>query len=140
MNRKFCAIGLLLLTAGTTLLRAQEYSLRWFGNGEGLGTLDVRRIRQDARGFLWVTTDNGLYRYDGERFEEFGPKQGLPAEPGTIGEAPDGSVLVGGRFGLYRLNGNHFEPLSNIAASISPAQGIQYDGMARRIWGQMLGW
>ncbi|HTW79525.1 MAG TPA: EAL domain-containing protein [Terracidiphilus sp.] len=128
MRRKFLTLGLLLFTAGTGILPAQEYSLRWFGNAEGLGTLDVRRIQQDRTGFLWAITDNGLYRYDGERFEGFGPKQGIPAEPGTIGEAPDGSLLAGGRFGLYRFRGNHFEKLNGIAESVSPAQGIQSDG------------
>ncbi len=128
MKGRFFTLGLLLLSAGTGMLRAQELSLRWFGNAEGLGALDVRRVQQDRRGFLWAITDNGLYRYDGERFEAFGPKQGIPAEPGTIGEAPDGSLLAGGRFGLYRLGGNRFEKLSGIAASVSPQQGIQSDG------------
>ena len=117
-----------MLSAGTGMLQAQEYSLRWFGDPEGLGTLTVRKIQQDRIGFLWVVTDNGLYRYDGERFEKFGPKQGIPAEPGAIGEAPDGSLLVGGLFGLYRLTGNRFEKLSGVAATVSMAQGIQSDG------------
>lgn len=128
MNRRFFTLGLLLLSASTGLLQAQEYSLRWFGNAEGLGTLDVRTIQQDHTGFLWVVTDNGLYRYDGDRFEKFGPQQGIPAEPGAIGEAPDGSLLVGGRSGLYRLSGSHFEKLSDVAATVSLAQAIQSDG------------
>ena len=128
MNWPSFTLSLLYLSASTGILQAQEYSLRWFGDSEGLGTLDVRNIQQDHTGFLWVVTDNGLYRYDGDRFEKFGPKQGIPAEPGAIGEAPDGSLLVGGHFGLYRLRGNHFEKLSGVAASVSLAQGIQSDG------------
>ena len=92
--------GLTVLTCG--LLAGQEYSFRYFGLTEGLTNLAVRQIYQDQTGFLWVSTENGLFRYDGERFEPFGPPQGMPATSGAaFGDAPDGSLLVGGIFGLY---------------------------------------
>ena len=68
--------------AGT--LPAQEYSFRTFGNAEGLANLAVRQIYQDRGGFLWVSTENGIFRYDGDRFESFGPAQGIPATSARV--------------------------------------------------------
>jgi len=110
-------------------LCAQEYNFRNFGVTEGLNNLAVRRIYQDRVGFIWVSTENGIFRYDGERFEAFGPQQGIPLNTGAaFGDAPDGSLLVGGDFGLYQLSGNHFEKLSFAFKTINWVQGIQSDG------------
>ena len=103
-----CAIALLVLTPA--VLCAQEFSFRTFGNAEGLNNLAVRQIYQDRVGFIWVSTENGIFRYDGSRFEAFGSAQGIPPTSGAeFGEAPDGSLLAGGDFGLYQLRGNRFE-------------------------------
>ncbi len=108
---------------------AQEYNFRNFGVTEGLNNLAIRRIYQDHVGFIWVSTENGIFRYDGERFEGFGPEQGIPSTSGAaFGDAPDGSLLVGGDFGLYQLAGNHFEKLPVVFKTVSWAQGIQSDG------------
>src|SRR5579863_3703354 len=116
----------MLLACGQ--LSAQEYSFRYFGLADGLTNLAVRQIYQDRIGFLWVSTENGIFRYDGERFELFGSAQGMPPNSGVaFGDAPDGSLLVGGDFGLYQLKGNHFEAFPNQLNKINWAQGIQSD-------------
>jgi len=118
------------------LLCAQEYSFRNFGAAEGLDNLVVRRIYQDRVGFIWVSTENGIYRYDGDRFEAFGIAQGIPANAGaTFGDAPDGSLLVGGDFGLYRLSGNRFDKLQAAAKRVMWVQGIQSDGKGHTFLG-----
>jgi diguanylate cyclase (GGDEF)-like protein len=118
---------LVMLICGT--LSAQEYSFRYFGLADGLMNLAVRQIYQDRAGFLWVSTENGIFRYDGERFEAFGPAQGIPATSGAaFGDAPDGSLLAGGDFGLYDLSGNRFEEIPIGAKAVSWAEGIQADG------------
>jgi diguanylate cyclase (GGDEF)-like protein len=110
-------------------LRAQEYSFRFFGVTDGLSNLTVRSVFQDRTGFLWVATVNGYFRYDGERFEAFGKAQGVPNSPGTaFGDAPDGSLLAGGSFGLLRLRGNRFEKVPVPFKSVGELQGIQSDG------------
>jgi diguanylate cyclase (GGDEF)-like protein len=129
-----CALTLLALAGGA--LRAQEYSFRSFGTAEGLSNLAVRRIYQDHVGFLWVSTENGIYRYDGDRFEAFGPAQGIPSSSGaTFGDAPDGSLLVGGDFGLYHLSGNRFEKIPGPFKTIPWAAAIQSDGKGRTFLG-----
>lgn len=122
------------LTAGVA--SAQEYSFRFFGNAEGLNNLAVRQIYQDGAGFIWVSTENGIFRYDGDRFEAFGPAQGIPiSSAAAFGEAPDGSLLAGGAFGLYRLHGNRFSKLPVQFKTISWAQGIQSDGKGHTFLG-----
>jgi len=125
--RRVAVFALLVLTSG--VLCAQEYNFRNFGVTEGLNNLAIRRIYQDRVGFIWVSTENGIFRYDGERFEAFGPEQGIPSTSGAaFGDAPDGSLLVGGDFGLYQLVGNRFQKLPVVFKTVSWAQGIQSDG------------
>jgi hypothetical protein len=50
-----------------------------YGTDSGLGNLAVRRIAQDSIGFLWVGTEDGLYRYDGDKFSRFDLNSGLPS-------------------------------------------------------------
>jgi diguanylate cyclase (GGDEF)-like protein len=132
------ALSFLLLMAG--VLSAQEYSFRTFGNADGLANLAVRQIYQDREGFIWVSTENGIFRYDGDRFEVFGPAQGIPTtSAAAFGEAPDGSLLAGGNFGLYHLHGNSFEKLPVPFKIVSWAQGIQSDGKGHTFLGTETG-
>jgi diguanylate cyclase (GGDEF)-like protein len=125
--RRVAALAVLVLASG--VLYAQEYNFRGFGVMEGLNNLAVRQIYQDRVGFIWVSTENGIFRFDGERFDAFGPEQGIPStSSAAFGDAPDGSLLVGGDFGLYQLSGNRFEKLPVAFKTISWAQGIQSDG------------
>jgi diguanylate cyclase (GGDEF)-like protein len=39
-----------------------------FGQNEGLNNLSVQAAAIDERGFIWVGTDDGLFRFDGHRF------------------------------------------------------------------------
>ena len=57
--------------------------------------LAVQVVLQDRAGFLWVGTQNGLYRYDGSRFAAFGKDQGLPgARIESLHQSIDGTLWV----------------------------------------------
>jgi diguanylate cyclase (GGDEF)-like protein len=136
MARRTKAWMFLILTLASCLLCAQEYSFSYFGTADGLNNLAIRSIYQDHAGFIWVSTENGIFRYDGERFEAFGPAQGIPSTAGAaFGDAPDGSLLVGGDFGLYRLSGNRFEKLSVAFKQVTWRQSIQSDGKGHTFLG-----
>jgi diguanylate cyclase (GGDEF)-like protein len=127
--RRVIPLTLALLALAGEVLYAQEYSFRSFGADEGLTNLTIRKIYQDRTGFIWVSTENGIYRYDGDRFDPFGPAQGIPSNSeAALGEGPDGQLLAGGNFGLYRLSGNRFEKLATPFKTVSSRQGIQSDG------------
>ncbi|MCW3105695.1 MAG: histidine kinase [Segetibacter sp.] len=47
-------------------LRFSYYSIP-----EGLGSTNVRKTIQDSKGYIWVATQDGLYRFDGNRFVSY---------------------------------------------------------------------
>ncbi len=48
---------------------AQRYTFKEYGQAEGLSNLNVNVLLETRAGFLWAGTENGLFRYDGLRFE-----------------------------------------------------------------------
>jgi diguanylate cyclase (GGDEF)-like protein len=137
-NRRalWLAVLAFAMLASPAVLQAQEYSFRYFGTAEGLGNMSVLNLYQDRTGFLWLTTQNGIYRFDGEQFEGYGPAQGILMNGGTaFGEGPDGALLAGGDYGLYRLVGNRFERLPATFHSVSWLQGIASDGRGNTLLG-----
>ncbi len=79
---------------------AQRYSFREYT--QGLGNLNITSIQQDRTGYLWVGTQNGLYRYDGSQFQRYGAEQGIPDRiVDTLFVGRDGTLWVGTAAGVY---------------------------------------
>ncbi len=57
-------------------LPAVDLNSTFYTTNDGLGNNFVRHIYQDSKGFLWMSTLNGLTRYDGHTFLNFQPKKG----------------------------------------------------------------
>jgi diguanylate cyclase (GGDEF)-like protein len=94
----WCGLAVLGLFAPPCL--AQHYSFS--ETTEGLGNLNVNCIAQDLSGYLWLGTENGLYRYDGIRFRRYGAAEGIRAHIiQSLFAAPDGTLFVGTRNGIY---------------------------------------
>ncbi|HCU17794.1 MAG TPA: hypothetical protein DF818_00705 [Bacteroidales bacterium] len=64
-------ILLLFFSALTSQAFPQSYNFRNFNSEDGLTRSYVYSIIQDVQGYLWVGTDNGLFRYDGFKFENY---------------------------------------------------------------------
>jgi len=97
---------------------AQHFSFRSVSTG--LDDLNVNCMAQDRSGYLWVGTENGLYRYDGNRFRRYGPSEGLYAR--TIQNlflGRDGTLFVGTTAGLY------FERQDGHMAEIRPPAPLE---------------
>ena len=101
---------LALWLAVCAAMQAQQYVFRAFRQAEGLKNLAINDLAADRRGFLWVATENGVYRFLGSGFERFGPEQGI-AEPNVraVLVAPDGTVWAATLGNLYRWDGHRFE-------------------------------
>ena len=68
----------LLLILSRTWLPGQKASFREFTVRDGLPQSQVHNIVQDSRGYLWISTKNGLSRFDGIEFVNYFRKDGLP--------------------------------------------------------------
>jgi len=89
---------------------AQRQSFKFYGQDQGLSNLATECLFQDRGGYLWVGTQNGLFRYDGAVFTHFGEAEGLPSSSvDAIVETPDGVLWVGTSRGLARRRGSRFE-------------------------------
>jgi ligand-binding sensor domain-containing protein/signal transduction histidine kinase len=75
----FSAIAVASFTfAVPTDVAAEHPALRAYEVADGLPQEGVKRIVRDSRGFLWFCTYDGLSRFDGTRFVNYGVKDGLP--------------------------------------------------------------
>jgi len=98
-----------MAVAAPSVLMAQRYSFRQYGQAEGLKNLAVQCLLQDRTGFLWVGTQHGLFRFDGSAFREFNQNDGLPSSwIYSLHEGSDGVLWVGTREGLARREGERF--------------------------------
>lgn len=72
--------------------RAQESHFRFptyqITTHQGLAQMQIRNMHQDARGFVWIATQDGLSRFDGQNIRSFYEKDGLPGGQ-IIGLASD---------------------------------------------------
>ena len=68
----------LLLSIATVVVRAERLPIITYGPAEGLAGTVVQHVTRDSRGFMWLSTRDGLSRFDGERFVTYGVEHGLP--------------------------------------------------------------
>lgn len=95
----------------TGLLSAQQYVFRAYRQSEGLKNLAVNAITTDRSGFLWLATENGVYRFLGSGFARFGAEQGIgELFIGDIVADPGGLVWAGSGENLYVWDGRRFSP------------------------------
>jgi ligand-binding sensor domain-containing protein len=86
-------VGLAALLVTGQICFAQHYNFQQYGRADGLTDPVPLAILQDRTGFLWVGTQNGLFRYDGTSFEGFNTAQGLPSSQAeSLYEDFDGSL------------------------------------------------
>ena len=99
-NLPLIVIGVLL--AGT--LPAERLPVRNYSSLDGLPGISVHRIVPDSKGFLWFCTNEGVSRFDGYGFVNYGRANGL-SDPNVydILETREGSYWVGTATGLFRL-------------------------------------
>jgi len=123
---RFFAMFFMFFFCFNTLLRTQtfeqvppgSYSFRIYDSLDGLGSLSVWDIVQDHLGFIWVGTEYGVFRYDGERFQSFQLESGLPSTWADLLHVDrEGTLWVGTYQGLAKFDGERFllqEPESGL--------------------------
>ena len=108
-----------------------RFEFRTFTKEDGLEDLSVECVLQDRVGFVWVGTDDGLFRYDGSRFRKYGHREGLPRlRIYQIHETADGRLYVATGAGLARHENGRFVILDEkdgLGVFAIPHQGIASD-------------
>jgi ligand-binding sensor domain-containing protein/serine phosphatase RsbU (regulator of sigma subunit) len=132
MIRKEIILLFLLALAGQ--LSSQNYNFHSFSSQEGLAQSYVYSILQDARGYLWVGTGDGLTRYDGFGFKNFTTADSLADNFINCGIS-DGKCLwlghMNGRLSYY--NGKAFKAVDIPQSTMSPVTCFAR-GSDGRIW------
>src|SRR5579872_285205 len=99
----------MLYLLGAAPAWAQHWNFQTYNAKQGLTNANILALKQDQEGFIWVSTEGGLYRYDGDRFRV------VPAErPNKKSDiislylSADGQLWAGSTAGLFRWSGSAF--------------------------------
>lgn len=127
IKRLLCALLWALPLVG------QHFSSQSFSEEQGLRNLSVACLLQDRTGFLWIGTQNGIFRFDGHHFTAFGREQGLT---GTmiyaIHQTPGGVIWTGTLTDLFHFeNGRFTRTAGKIPWDIRSPQGMASDRQGR---------
>lgn len=101
---------------------AERLPLKAYTVAEGLPNNIINKIVRDSRGFLWFCTSEGLSRFDGYSFTNYGVEQGLPHP--TVNdflETRSGELWIATNGGLARFNPKG-EPTAHVVFANDKAQ------------------
>ena len=95
--RRLVSVLALAAPSGTPLKAPPgTLAFRDFGADQGLTNLSAVALAQDPEGFLWLGTEDGLFRLEGDRFRRFGEEEGLPSS-----RIADNGLAAGLKHGLW---------------------------------------
>ncbi|MBN1414944.1 MAG: SpoIIE family protein phosphatase [Bacteroidales bacterium] len=119
------SVGLLLLFASLTVF-SQDYKVKNYNTQDGICHPFVYTINQDARGYLWLGTGEGLCRFDGFDFTPGAVTDSLANPVAAISyKDADGNLLFGFNDGtLVRYDGREFHIASQDIKMTSSITGI----------------
>ncbi len=112
-------IYLLFFAGGNCILQAQDSALHFehISYDEDFSPSMISCLAQSDRGFVWIGTENGLFRYDGYRFYRYmrDKSQGSLSNNhvNVIFEDSEGLLWVGTNHGvnLFNKNRDNFSPV-----------------------------
>ena len=105
VNRYLLYIAACLILGLTEAQARQHYAFTQIGSDQGLSASYVKAIAQDANGFIWFGTKNGLDRFDGVSIRDFNCRDAEAGRGnnniGAVYVADDGDIWVGTDRGVY---------------------------------------
>lgn len=109
------AITLTLLFSAPPTAIAERLPFRTFTMADGLPRDHITRIVPDSKGYLWFCTSEGLSRFDGYKFTNYGEDEGLAnRQVNDLVETKGGVYWVATQQGMCRFNP---DPAARKAAS-----------------------
>ena len=119
------------MLALAALTRAEQLPVRTYTTADGLVYDQVEKIMQDSHGFIWLCTVDGLSRFDGYRFTNYGVKDGLPvARVNEMIETHDGVYWVATNGGGV----SRFEPAEDARRVAEVRAGAEANADAGRVF------
>lgn len=116
---------------------AQTLGFRFWGGTDGLPQLSLLSMAVDRDGLLWVGTESGLARFDGEHFRSWNIRDGLESDDVLgIAPSPDGSLFLITRIGLIQRTGDQFKTLHRYPPSAMRFRRILVDGPSVWVGGE----
>src|SRR2546421_56646 len=92
--RTVFVVWLLLCPLVCFVVRAEQLPVKTYTIADGLARDYINRIRQDSHGFIWFCTNEGISRFDGYGFTNYGVADGLPDRVvNDVLETRDGALL-----------------------------------------------
>lgn len=105
---------------------SQNFRFNEYGIEDGIAQNFIYSMDQDAKGYLWIGTGEGLCRFDGQNFKTFTAKDGLAEDIVTstfIGA--DNVLWIGHNSGaISRYNGGKISKFDDKKQVISTINGI----------------
>jgi len=118
-------------------VRAERLPIKSYTSAEGLSHNRVKRIVQDSHGFVWFCTFEGLSRFDGSRFTNYGVDEGLPFPSiNDVMEMPDGTYWVatnGGGMIRFRPNTDVRPVTGDSIKARFTSHAVGPDGVTNRV-------
>ncbi len=131
-----------LLAALALPAHGERLPIKSYTIAEGLARDYVNRIRQDSHGFIWFCTSEGISRFDGYQFTNYGVSDGLPHRiVFDFLETRDGVYLFATQDGLVRYdptgtnsNGSRFTVIALDQSESSILVGTLIEDESGTIW------
>ncbi len=91
-----------------------EYKIRNWTTDDGLASNTLLRLYQDKAGYLWISSYDGLTRFDGSKFITYTKSNGLPSsQVQAMIDDSSGNLWIGTGAGLVKYSAGEFIRLEN---------------------------
>lgn len=116
-----------LLTLHTEFLSADAITFRPLATSSSLPTNEVRNLYQDSEGYLWISTYNGLLRFDGYSTVVYRPDgenkdRNIDGFVNIVAEDNEHRLWIGTHSGLYVLD----QRKNQLEKVVSPLLQVSY--------------
>lgn len=101
MIKYFCVVVALMVQGYQA--KAQDFRLSVFANPDEALAKQVKSIVQDSLGFLWLATDNGVYRFDGKNIDSQPTDQSFSNFGKQVYKLGNGEIWVVHDRGIHRV-------------------------------------
>lgn len=122
----------LLLVEDVSGQKATDFSVTHYNNENGLPQNSIKGIELDKNGFLWVATESGLLRFDGQQFKLY-DRNHFPLiksnRIGTIGLMKDSLIFFFDEDGNYYFFNKQQELIRSESFTVEKAAAIERQGI-----------